>query len=421
MQSNWKVTTVGEFCPFIYGKNLPASKRNPGKIKVYGSNGVVGLHNEPLINEPGIIIGRKGTVGTVHYSNGPFWAIDTTFYVTASSRRDLKFTFYVLKSLGLEKMNSDSAVPGLNRDTAHACKLNIPPLPVQKKISFVLSSLDNKIEVLKEMNDTLEAIAQTIFKSWFVDFDPVHAKAKGQIPEGVDTEIAALFSDSFDESILGKVPKGWKISALGDWISVLETGKRPKGGVGEIKNGVPSIGAESIIRVGQFNYTKTKYVSHDFYEKMRSGKLQSYDVLLYKDGGKPGVFLPRVSMFGEGFPFNECGINEHVFRIRINEPFNQTFLYFWLWSDISMHELKHRGGKAAIPGINQSDVRELKILVPTKKILDNFNILALPLFTKILKNAQQIKILESLRDALLPRLISGQLQLQDEVIKEDAK
>lgn len=277
----------------------------------------------------------------------------------------------------------------------------------------MLRMLDDRITLLRETNATLEAIAQALFKSWFVDFDPVRAKAEGRQPEGMDATTAALFPDSFEESELGLVPKGWRIERAEQWLSVLETGRRPKGGVSGILDGVPSIGAESIVRIGEFEYSKTKYVSAEFFEMMKAGALQSHDVLLYKDGGKPGVFLPRVSMFGDGFPFEVCGINEHVFRVRLKEPFSQAFLYYWLWSDAVMHELKHRGGKAAIPGINQSDVKELRLLVPNEQILKSFDEVTKPLISRIFANSKQAQTLTQLRDTLLPRLISGQLRLPE--------
>jgi len=161
--------------------------------------------------------------------------------------------------------------------------------------------------------------------------------------------------------------------------------------------------------VGDFDYAKTKFVSHEFFDGMKSGKLESRDVLLYKDGGKPGIFLPRVSMFGDGFPFDVCGINEHVFRIRTRTSLSQSFLYYWLWSDIAMHELKQRGGKAAIPGINQADVREVPVLVPGKLVLDQFNEIAEALISRILSNAKEVRTYSELRDSLLPRLMSGRI------------
>lgn len=301
----------------------------------------------------------------------------------------------------------------LNNEMIGRLEISYPSKEVQTQIAEVLKSLDDRITLLRKTNATLEAIAQALFKSWFVDFDPVRAKQEGRAPEGIDDATAALFPDGFEESELGLVPKGWRVEFIDALLDVLETGRRPKGGVSGYTAGVPSIGAESIVRIGQFDYTKTKFVPEEFFSKMNSGELQSHDVLLYKDGGKPGVFLPRVSMFGDGFPFERCGINEHVFRIRVKPPLNQAFLYFWVWSDAVMHELKHRGGKAAIPGINQSDVRELKLAVPNEEVLIAFDELTSPLISKIFSNAMQAKTLATLRDTLLPRLISGQLRLPE--------
>jgi len=186
MGGEWMQTTLGEFCPFAYGKNLPEKKREKGPYRVYGSNGPVGFHNKPLVEESGIVIGRKGTVGAVHYTAQPFWPIDTTFYVTKAEHRNLRYTYYLLKSLGLEYMNADSAVPGLNRDAAHARKILVPELDEQRAIAHILGTLDDKIELNRKMNETLEAMARAIFKCWFIDFEPVienALRAGNPVPE----------------------------------------------------------------------------------------------------------------------------------------------------------------------------------------------------------------------------------------------
>lgn len=208
MGDDWVETTVGEFCPFSYGKGLAANVRRNGPISVYGSNGVIDTHNSAFVDQAGVIIGRKGSVGEVHFSKEPFWPIDTTFYVTGSEHRDIRFAYYLLKSLGLEKMNSDSAVPGLNRDAAHSRIIFVPSLPEQRAIAAVLGSLDDKIELNRRMNATLEAMAKALFKSWFVEFDPVRAKMEGRQPAGMDAETAFLFPDGFEESALGEIPRG---------------------------------------------------------------------------------------------------------------------------------------------------------------------------------------------------------------------
>jgi len=147
MGTEWIETTVGDFCPFHYGKGLPERNRIPGPYPVFGSNGQVGSHYQPFVNEPGIIIGRKGTVGAVHFSKLPFCPIDTTFYVVSADYRDLRFTYYLLKSLGLDRMNADSAVPGLNREAAHKRKILVPPLSTQRAIAHILGTPKNSPSV----------------------------------------------------------------------------------------------------------------------------------------------------------------------------------------------------------------------------------------------------------------------------------
>lgn len=170
MKNNWQKMTIGEFSPFTYGQSLPERIRfNNGPYLVYGSNGAVGNHDRALINEAGVIIGRKGSVGEIHFSKQPFWPIDTTFFITAGENRDIRFAYYLLKSLGLEKMNSDSAVPGLNREAAHNRIVYIPPLPEQRAIAEVLSALDDKIELNRKINRTLEQLAQAVYKHMFID------------------------------------------------------------------------------------------------------------------------------------------------------------------------------------------------------------------------------------------------------------
>jgi type I restriction enzyme S subunit len=129
-------------------------------------------------------------------------------------------------------------------------------------------------------------MAAAIFKAWFVDFEPVKAKAAGatRFPT-MPQPVFDVLPSTLDESEIGRIPSGWRVRPLAECTSVVETGNRPKGGVKGIKTGIPSIGAESIIGIGQFEFSKTKYVPPSFYESMKRGKVESHDVLLYKDGG----------------------------------------------------------------------------------------------------------------------------------------
>jgi type I restriction enzyme S subunit len=179
--SEWKEYKLGDIVVLNYGKSLQEYKRLGGKIPVYSSAGITGWHNDPLINDAGIIIGRKGTIGSVYYSDKPFFAIDTTYYISRNDEKyNLKFLYYLLLSLGLETLNEDSAVPGLNRNTAYSQDILLPPLPEQAAIAEVLSSLDDKIDLLHRQNKTLEQLAETLFRQWFVE-DNQNLKPLGEL------------------------------------------------------------------------------------------------------------------------------------------------------------------------------------------------------------------------------------------------
>lgn len=307
-----------------------------------------------------------------------------------------------------------ATMPNLNTSILGALPFVIPPIAEQLRIAHILGTLDDKIELNRRQNETLESLARALFQSWFVNFDPVRAKASGEVEAticqrlGLSPQVLALFPAALEDSGLGEVPAGWKVEDLGDSLDVIETGRRPKGGVSGFSEGVPSVGAESIVGIGRFDFQKTKYVPSSFFASMKSGLVASEDVLLYKDGGKPGDFRPRVSMFGYGFPFELFAINEHVFRLRSNK-LGQAFLYMQIGDERVLHELRHRGAKAAIPGINQGDVKSLKLVVPSTKILALYNETASAIFRQILQNASSSQQLVALRDELLPRLLSGEL------------
>lgn len=311
-------------------------------------------------------------------------------------------------------LSSMSTRASLNNEMLSSFTMRMPTLPEQERIARTLKSLDDRIALNHEMNQTLEDIARAIFKSWFIDHDPVHAKARGE-PTGLPPEIDALFPSGFEESAYGPIPAGWTFCTFGEELGTLETGRRPKGGVGGIDDGVPSIGAQSITRIGEFDYSQTKFVPHEFFDAMRSGHLQSHDVLLYKDGGRPGEFKPHVSMFANGWPYQEMAINEHVFRMRGTHA-AQEYLFCWLSSDPIMREMEDVGTGAAIPGITRTAVQGLPFVSPPQDIMDAWTAMVHPMFEKIFANCSQARTLSELRDSLLPKLISGDVQVPQEVV-----
>ena len=230
--------TIKWECPLIpanqlitlnYGRALKAEDRQPGLIPVYGTNGICGLHNKPLTKGPGLILGRKGQgpLG-VEWCSSDFWVIDTAYFATLN-RPDvnLKYIYYLVKYIGLNHLKDGTSNPSLSRDVFGAQLFPLPSLTIQEDIAFFLTTIDDRITLLSETNATLEAIAQALFKSWFVDFDPVRAKAEGRQPEGMDAATAALFPDGFEESELGMVPRGWSFSSLKNAVDIFDSQRIP--------------------------------------------------------------------------------------------------------------------------------------------------------------------------------------------------
>ncbi|KJV41770.1 hypothetical protein VH96_13075 [Acinetobacter indicus] len=396
---------------------------------------------EPSRND--IVITRVGTYGVTALVQDTEFCLGQNTSVIIAKKINPKYLYAVLNSPIL-KNQIEASVVGSTQKTLSLKAINNFEIPrfspvVEDQIAKMISELDEKIHLNNQINQTLESIAQAIFKSWFVDFDPVRAKIAAK-QEGNDPELAAmcaisgkseeelqqmaeddlaelratasLFPDELVESELGEVPKGWEVKRFEDLLDTLESGTRPKGGVSGISEGIPSVGAENILGLGIYNYGKEKFVPYSFFEKMKKGKVQDYDVLLYKDGGKPGEFKPRVSMFGKGFPYEEFSINEHVFRIR-STKLEQFFLYFKIKSPDILSQLASKGAKAAIPGINQNDVKSLYISCPTDNILEKFNSSVESLINLILKNSLENKSLAKLRDGLLPKLLSGEIEVEN--------
>lgn len=269
--------------------------------------------------------------------------------------------------------------------------ISLPPLATQRKIAAVLGAIDDKIETNRKICASLEAQAQALFKSWFVDFEPFGGKM-------------------LDDDIWGTHPRDLKYVKVSSLNPILETGSRPKGGA--TSSGMPSIGAENVKRLGVVDFSAAKFIPYDYANQLKRGRIHGYELLLYKDGGKPGMFKPHFSMFGEGFPYQECFINEHVFKVDFGSREINVFAYFYFKSHNVFHWLETNGSKAAIPGINQSNVLDVMMPDPSNILVQAFGSKVLPLFKRIFIASKESRALASMRDALLPKLMSGEIDVE---------
>ena len=410
----WRETTIGEFCPFSYGKNLPKKARDSsGNVPVFGSNGVVGHHSKPLIQDCGIIIGRKGTVGAVTFSSVPFWPIDTTFYISEDSHRDLRYTFYLLKSLHMEHMNADSAVPGLNRNAAHARKITIPPLPEQKAIAHILGSLDDKIELNRRMNATLEAMAQALFKSWFVDFDPVidnalaagnaipdELKEKAEIRQGLGDEqkslpddIRRLFPSEFAYTEeMGWIPKGWEIKNLDQ--------------IGAFKNGLalqkfPPVEGEDILPVVKIaQLRKGNTTGSDLFASRIA------DDFIINDGDF--IFSWSGSLLAKFWVGGRGALNQHLFKVEGKEH-PLWFVAGWVHQHMPEFCTIAENKATTMGHIKKEHLSQAQCIGPGQKVLKKLELCITQLLNRKIFVQQESRALAELRDTLLPKLLSGQI------------
>jgi len=305
---------------------------------------------------------------------------------------DYRFLFYSFLHKGrngeFAPLFTGSTIKHLPREKLAKVEIAYPRLEVQSRIADILSAYDDLIENNRRRMALLEDAARQLYREWFVRL---------RFPGYEHTRIT------------NGVPEGWERRRLDQCILVLEAGNRPKGGVYDISEGVPSIGAESIVGVGRFDFGATKYVPEDYFSRLRKGVIRDRDVLVYKDGGRPGYFTPHVSMFGGGFPFDRMALNSHVYRVRGAHPISQEFLYCHLSSESILSWMNRAGSGAAIPGIARKDLLRLPVLVASNRIMEVFTEVAATDITQILKLALVNRKLQEARDLLLPRLMSGEI------------
>ncbi|ELY4394056.1 restriction endonuclease subunit S [Cronobacter sakazakii] len=366
--SQWIKTKLGEIVILNYGKALKAQDRNAGSIPVYSSGGLTGWHNKALINEQGIIIGRKGTVGKAYLTYGPFWCIDTAYYILPNpSKYDFVFLFYLLKTLGLEELNEDSAVPGLNRDTAYSQEILLPSLPEQKAIASVLSSLDDKIDLLHRQNKTLESMAETLFRQWF------------------DV-------DSNDE---------WQEKNVLD-IFTLVGGGTPKTSVAEYwTDEIPWISGGDISAAHQgYLYSTEKSISLAGLQNS-SAKLLPKNSTVISARGTVGKY----ALLARDMAFSQS--NYGIISKIGSYPF-----FIYLLVGFIVDDLLTAAYGSVFDTITTRTFESVNLKFPSLNSIEKFNEEISPIFSKKETNTQQIKSLETLRDTLLPKLMSGEVRVQ---------
>ena len=394
MLNEWIETTIGEQITLQRGIDITKASQRAGSVPVVSSGGISSYHDTAFSKGPGVVLGRKGVVGSVYYIDVDYWPHDTTLWVRNFHGNDPRFVYYFFKHMApeLASMDVGSANPTLNRNHVHPKRITWPSLPEQRAISHILGTLDDKIELNRQMNQTLDEIARTLFRSWFVDFNPVRAKVEGRKPEGMNAETAALLPDRLVDSELGPIPEGWEwrsLDQIGTFLNGLALQKYPpRGDCSDLP----------VIKIAQLRANST--VGSD---AASSNVPSQYHV---EDGdflfSWSGSLLAAIWSGGRG------ALNQHLFKVTTDNP--QWFVYFWVQEHLE-HFRSVAADKATTMGhINRHHLSAAMCAVPTQDLLVEASRSIGSLMSLALSNALESRTLAELRDTLLPELLSGRLQ-----------
>lgn len=410
MKEKWIQTTIGEQVTLQRGFDITKSEQQTGNIPVISSSGTSSMHNIAAVSGPGVVLGRKGVIGSVFYIQSDYWPHDTTLWVKDFHGNQPRFVYYFLKNfaLKLSKLDVGSANPTLNRNHVHPIETVWPSYAIQRRIAHILGSLDDKIELNRQMNETLEAMARAIFKSWFVDFDPVRTKAEGRQPAGMDAETAALFPDGFEEVDGREVPRRWGVGPLGEHIESVK-GLSYKG-EGLCNDGLPMHNLNSVLEGGGYKYPGIKFYNGEYQERhiIHPGDIivtnteQGFDFLLI---GYPAI-VPKF--------FGETGIfSHHIFRVRPrpNSFLTNHFIYYLLMTPSVREQVIGCTNGTTVNMMYIDGLITPQFILPSEKVIQAFEKIVSPIFEILENNEQQSRTLAQIRDALLPKLMSGEIQV----------
>ena len=355
---NWKNGELGDFVTLKRGFDLPQQKREDGQVPIFSSSGITGTHSTAMVKAPGVITGRYGTIGEVFYAAKDFWPLNTTLFVEDFHGNDAKFIYYFLKTLEWSKFTSASAVPGINRNTVHKEIVSLPDIETQRRIASTLSMFDEKIKINTEINDNLLDQAQTLYKQ------------------------------HFPYSVQDDLPDGWRIGTVGEIIEIHDSKRIPLSGADRMKMEkkiYPYYGAASLM----------DYVDNYIFD----GKylLLGEDGTVVDDAGYPIL----------QYVWGQFWVNNHAHILTGRLGFNVESLYMLF----KQTPVKSIVTGAVQPKISQANLRSVQVVIPPGHNLKEYNDLVEPLFSLLRANEEECKSLAALRDTLLPKLMSGEIDV----------
>jgi type I restriction enzyme S subunit len=376
--SEWKEYKLSDLMEIKYGKDH--KHLADGSYPLYGSGGIMRYVEKSIYEEESILIPRKGTLSNLFYVNEPFWSVDTLFW--SKIKQDLvlpKYLYYTLKTYNLAELNVGSAVPSLTTEVLNKVLISIPVKNTQTAITEILSSLDDKIELNNKINQELETLAQTLFKQWLIDFEFPNENGepyKSSGGEMVDSE-------------LGEIPKGWKVNKLNDIVDCFDN-KR-----------VPLSSMERNVRKGIYPY----YGAASLMDYIDDYLFEGVYILMGEDGSvTDNIGYPVLQ-----YVFGKFWVNNHAHVLKGRKI--STELVLCLLKNTNISDLVTG---AVQPKLNQGNMNKISIPLPNNlSIISDLEKLITEYYNLFRNNILEIKELISIRDNLLPKLISGELEINE--------
>jgi len=386
----WEKKKWGALASLAYGKALRKDQYSGSSFPVYGTNGQIGWHGQPLCQTSGVIIGRKGAYRGVHYSEKPFFVIDTAFYLVPKNNNefDIKWAYYQLLDFDINKIDSGSAIPSTSREAFYEIPVRLPPLDVQKKISSILSTYDDLIENNTRRIRILEEMAQSLYREWFVHFRfPGHEKVK------------------MVDSPLGKAPEGWALFTLETVCDRITDGAHDS--PASVENGYPMASVKDMHDWG-FNIDGCRQIGEEDYERLvrNDCRPKKNDVLIAKDGS----YLKHTFVVCEE---QDLAILSSIAILRPNELIRPNYLNFILRDPKIKGRMKGVVSGVALPRIILKDFRKFKVLVAPLSIQNEWSQTVDQLVDLCRSLLLANENLHRTRDLLLPKLISGNIEVEN--------
>ena len=354
---NWKNGELGDFVTLKRGFDLPQQKREDGQVPIFSSSGITGTHSTAMVKAPGVITGRYGTIGEVFYAAKDFWPLNTTLFVEDFHGNDAKFIYYFLKTLEWSKFTSASAVPGINRNTVHKEIVSLPDIETQRRIASTLSMFDEKIKINTEINDNLADLLQTIYQERFSN--DILA-----VNQGVLSDICSYSRDKVAVSELN-------VSTYFSTENMLSG----KAGSTEATS-LPTTSQTTACHKG---------------DTLISNIRPYFKKIVYCEGN--------------------CGCSTDVLCFTPSQPRYSTYLFSTLYADKFFAFMVAGSKGTKMPRGDKQQIMTYPVVLPSEEELARFNTIASPLLEQIYSNRAENKRLSILRDTLLPKLMSGEIDV----------